>query len=146
MAHFADAVASPSSAARPGRGLNVALWIVQGLVALVFVAAGGMKLVTPIAVLAAKMPWVADQPWLVRFIGVSELAGALGLILPSATRIAPRLTGAAAVGLVTVMVLAAGYHVTHHELANLPANFILGALAGFVAWGRLKRAPIAPRG
>jgi len=71
--------------------------------------------------------------------------GALGLILPAATRIQARLTPLAAAGLVTVMLLAALLHVSRGELGVLPVNLVLGGLAGFVAVGRAKLAPIPPR-
>ena len=92
------------------------------------------------------MAWVGRMPGgLVKFIGLAELAGGLGLILPAATRIKPMLTPLAAVGLVTVMVLAAGHHAVNGELAATPTNLILAALAGFIAFGRTRLAPISPR-
>jgi putative oxidoreductase len=126
--------------------LNVAVWIVQVLLAVGFGMAGVMKSTAPIADLSAKMPWVSAVPEaLVRFIGVSELVGAVGLILPAATRIRPGLTALAAAGLVVVMVLALGFHATRGELAQAaPVNVVLGGLAAFVAWGRFKKLPIAP--
>jgi len=128
------------------KALNVGLWIVQVLLALAFGMAGTFKSTAPIAELAQKMPWVGQVPAaLVRFIGVSELAAALGLILPSATRIKPVLTPLAGLGLVLVMVLAAGFHLSKGEVHALPINFVLGGLAAFVAWGRLRKAPISPR-
>jgi len=72
-------------------------------------------------------------------------AGALGLILPAVTRIRPKLTAAAGLGLVTVMVLAAAFHLSRGEAQVLPLNLTLGALAAFVAWGRSRKAPILPR-
>lgn len=126
--------------------MKIALWIVQALLAVAFGMAGFFKLATPMDQLAAAMPWVADVPsFLPRFIGAAELLGALGLILPAATRIQPKLTPLAAVGLMTVMVLAALFHVSRGELGALAPNTVLFALAAFVAWGRTKRAPIAPR-
>lgn len=143
---MSTAVASPSSAASsaPSKGLHYGLWAAQILLALAFGMAGVMKTTTPIAELGAKMPWVLELPNLVRFIGASELL-AVGLILPSATRILPKVTVAAALGLVTVMVLAAGFHVLHGEASTMAPSLVLGALAAFVAWGRFKKAPIAPR-
>src|SRR5262249_51778522 len=102
-------------------------------------------LTTPIADLALKMPWVADLPTLVRFIGAAEVAGAIGLILPAATRIRPSLTPLAAVGLTTVVVFAAAFHLSRGEAQAVPVNVVLGGLAAFVAWGRFKKAPILPR-
>ncbi len=138
------AVASnPQIASR--KGLRVTLWIVQGLLALGFGLAGFMKLTVPIAELAQKMSWVAELPGLVRFIGAAEIAGALGMILPSATKIAPKLTALAGVGLLVVMILAAGFHVMRGEGDKVPFNVILGGMAAFVAWGRFRAAPIVAR-
>jgi hypothetical protein len=78
-------------------------------------------------------------------IGVCELLGAVGLILPSATRVLPVLTPVAASALTLVMVLAAGTHFSYGELPVIGVNVVLGGLAAFVAWGRFRRAPIAPR-
>ena len=118
----------------------------QLLLAAAFGMAGVMKSTMPMADLTAAMGWPGDvPPTLVRFIGASELAGALGLVLPSATRIRPLLTPLAAIGLVIVMVLAALFHVSRGEAFALPVNIVLGGLAAFVAWGRLRRAPIFPR-
>jgi hypothetical protein len=127
--------------------MHLALWAVQALLALAFLAAGGMKLATPIdQLLANGMTFVAYTPEpLVRFIGASEVAGALGLILPSAIRLAPRLTPLAAALLGVVMVLAAGAHLSHGEAPMVLPNIVLGGLSAFVAWGRLRRAPILPR-
>lgn len=136
----------PEGNAPTPKRLHIGLWAAQGLLALVFAMAGAFKLLTPIAELAGKLSWIQDSsPWLVRFIGASEVAGALGLILPSVTRIAPKLTALAALGLAVVMVLGAGVHVMHAEANRLPVNVILGGLAAFVAWGRLRAAPILPR-
>jgi putative oxidoreductase len=128
------------------KGWNIALWLAQGLLALLFGMAGVMKTTQPIAELAQTLPWAGDVPaGLVRFIGAAELAGALGMILPTATRIAPRLTPLAAIGLALVMVLAAAFHLTRSEASALPINLALGGLALFVAWGRFKKVPIAAR-
>lgn len=130
-----------------GRGLRIALWIVQGLLAIAFGMAGVMKLLSPIADLAANMAWVSSVPeGLVRFIGASELAGAIGLILPAVTRVKPGLTALAGGGLTLVMLLAAAFHLSRSEGAALPAPLVLGGLAAFVAWARFRKAPIAPRG
>ncbi len=127
--------------------MNIALWIVQALLALAFLGAGGMKLVTPVDDLIAQgMTWIEQGPsGLVRFIGLSEVLGALGLVLPSALRIQPRLTPIAASLLVVVMVLAVGTHVATGDAAHAPPALILGLLSAFVAWGRFAKAPITPR-
>jgi uncharacterized membrane protein YphA (DoxX/SURF4 family) len=135
-----------NAAAKPSKALHIGLWVVQVLLALMFTFAGTMKATQPIAALAAQMKWPGAVPEaLVRFIGVSELLGGLGLILPAATRIKPILTPVAAIGLVTVMAMAAAFHVSRGELSALPVNAVIGGLAAFVAWGRMKKAPIAPR-
>jgi len=128
--------------------MSIALWVVQVLLAIAFGMAGFMKLSLPMDALAANgMTFVAHTPeWLVRFIGIAEVAGALGMILPAATRILPFLTPLAALGFAIIQVLAIGVHASLGETAaTLPINLILLALSVFVAWGRWKKAPIAPR-
>ena len=126
--------------------MNVALWIVQALLAFAFAGAGMMKLATPVAELAnAGMGgWVADSPeLLIRFIGLSEVAGALGLILPGVTKIHTWLTPLAAASLALVMGLGAATHLAYGEFAALGGPVVLGSLTLFVAWGRFKAAPLA---
>jgi uncharacterized membrane protein YphA (DoxX/SURF4 family) len=141
-----NVASAPGPSARAGTGLHIALWVVQALLALAFGMGGFMKAATPIAELATKIDWAGVVPEaLVRFIGISELAGALGLILPAATRVRPWLTPLAAAGLAVVMLLAAAFHVARAEYQHLPLNFVIGGLAVFVAWGRRSKAPIAAR-
>ncbi|MCB0766275.1 MAG: DoxX family protein [Flavobacteriales bacterium] len=132
-------------AQQQGKGLHIALWVVQGLLAAVFGMAGFMKLTAPIEQLAeGGMTFVNSYaPGTVRFIGISEVLGALGLILPAALRIKPVLTPLAAVGIGVILVLACGYHVSHGEPFIITVVFL--ALAAFVAWGRYKMAPIQPK-
>src|SRR5580692_6355146 len=126
--------------------MPVALWVVQILLAVVFLMTGAMKAFTPLSEVAQTMRWVPDVPaGLVRFIGLAELAGALGLILPSATKIQPKLTPIAAAGLAVVVLLGAILHFTRGEGALTPLNFILAGMAAFVAWGRTRNAPISAR-
>lgn len=140
-------LSASTASSPPAPWLRYALWAVQVLLGLAFAAAGAMKSTQPIAELAKSLPWAAAVPEaLVRFIGVSELLGGVGLVLPSALRVKPGLTALAGAGLVLVMVLAAAFHASRGELGALPVNAVMGALAGFVAWGRWKAAPIAPRG
>ena len=137
---------SVATTSRPSRTLNVVLWLVQVLLATVFLLVGYTHAVAEIAVAIARAPWVASLPVpLVRFIGVTELAGALGILLPAATRIKPRATPLAAAGLATVMVLAIPFHALRGETKEIAINLALGALAAFVGWGRTRRAPIRPR-
>ena len=127
--------------------LRVALWTVQILLALTFLMAGFMKATTPIDELVGMGMWFAPTAGgvLVRFIGVSEILGAIGLVAPAATRILPWLTPLAAALLATEMVLAMGTHASAGEWGNLPVNLVLGGLAAFVAWGRTVKAPIPAR-
>ncbi len=130
------------------KGWNIGLWVVQALLAAMFLMAGATKLMSGSAELVAMgMGWAENAPLLlIKFIGLGEVAGALGLILPAATRIMPQLTKLAAVGLCVVMVLAAGVHIFRGEFEVVPVNAVLFALAALVVWGRANKAPIAPRG
>lgn len=133
------------AAPRSSKALHLVLWIAQVLLFLAFMGAGGMKLTTSTEQLLQYDPTQSIP--LTRFIGVVEVLGALGMILPAATRIRPGLTPLAALGLFTIMVLAAGHHVMRGDIATaFPAIGVLGALAAFVAWGRGKKVPIAARG
>jgi uncharacterized membrane protein YphA (DoxX/SURF4 family) len=97
------------TAETPSKGLHYGLWVVQALAAVAFLGAGMMKATKPLAELAANMAWVPHFPALaVRAIGVAEVLGAFGLVLPSALRVMPRLTPLAAAGLVALMLGAAG--------------------------------------
>jgi len=143
----AASLSTPTDTARSSRGLHIGLWVAQGLLALAFLGAGVMKATTPLDELAKNMSFVTHVPGaLVRFIGVSEFLGSLGLILPSVSRIKPVLTPLAAAGLVLAMSLALVTHLMLGEFAAIGAPLVLGGLAAFVAWGRFKKAPIAPRG
>jgi DoxX-like family len=90
-----------SNQSRRKTGMNYVLWIVQGLLTIIFLFAGITKLILPIEVLTAQMPLPG---WFVRFIGVAEVLGAIGLILPGVLRILPGLTTLAATGLVIIMI------------------------------------------
>ena len=115
--------------------MKIASWIVQILLALVFLAAGSMKLFA-FDQFATSVPALADQRGLVTFIGIAELAGGLGLILPALTKILPVLTTWAAVGLATDMVLATGFHLSRGEFSHAIVTVILLALAAFVIYAR----------
>ncbi len=118
--------------------MNIALWIIAGLLALAFLAAGAMKLTQPKEKLAASgMAWVEDfTPGMIKTIGALEVLGALGLILPAALGIIPVLVPIAAVGLAALMVGAAITHARRKERQMLPVNLVLFALAVVVAVGR----------
>jgi uncharacterized membrane protein YphA (DoxX/SURF4 family) len=101
--------------------MNLALWIVQALLALVFLFAGGMKLVTPIEEMMKQMP-LPLPGWLLRFTGIVEVLGAIGLILPWLLGIRPGLTPLASAGLVIVMIGATVYTLAPNALAHLLSN------------------------
>ena len=122
--------------------MNVALWIVQGLLAALFVFSGGMKLVLPIE----KMTDPVALPGLfLRFIGVCELLGGIGLILPSLLRIRPGLTPLAAAGLVVIMIGAVVISVIYMGVASALIPLLVGILAAFITYGRSQLAPIPPK-
>jgi putative oxidoreductase len=128
------------------KAMNIALWVVQVILAAFFLMAGFPKVTTPVEQLAAGMPWVNDVPFfLVQFIGVAEVLAALGLILPSALRIKPRLTIVAAGGVALLMVFGFVFHASRGEYQAFPVNTILGGLALFIVWGRSKKAVILSR-
>ncbi|MFK7949489.1 MAG: DoxX family protein [Saprospiraceae bacterium] len=129
------------------KAINIALWVVQVLLGLMFLMAGATKTFQPMEVLAESLPWVTEtSSALVRFIGISELLGGIGLLLPSILRIKPFLTVWAAIGLATIMLFAAIFHGSRGEFSAIGINAVFMALAGFVAWGRSKKAPILPKG
>ena len=125
--------------------MKVALWIVSVLLALAFVGSGTMKLVTPLDELATKMSFVTSFGQLTRVIGVAEVLGALGLVLPAATRIKPMLTPIAASLLALLMAGAVGTHLVLGEIDKSGGAIVLLLLSAFVAWGRIAKAPIAAR-
>lgn len=128
---------------KQSKAIHIILWIAQIILAAIFLMTGFMKSFQPIEELATTIPWVSSVPsGLVRFIGISELLGGMGLVLPALLRIKPKLTIWAAIGLATIMILAVLFHLSRGELAVIGMNMVLLLLAGFIAWGRLKKAPI----
>ena len=123
--------------------MHITLWIAQVLLAIMFIMAGVMKASQPIETLSESLPWVTSVPGgLVRFIGVSELLGGLGLIIPSLFRFKPSLTVWAAIGLAVVMILAAIFHASRGEFSVIRMNVLIMAIFLFIAWGRSKKVPI----
>jgi hypothetical protein len=118
--------------------LNFLLWAAQILLFAMFGLAGIMKSTRPIAKLGEMMGWVKDyKPTTVRFVGIVEALGALGMILPMATGILPWLTPLAAIGFVIIQLLAIPVHAKRNETGKtLPINLLLLALSIFVVWGR----------
>lgn len=131
------------TASRPLRG---GIWGAQILLAALFLVSAYLKLATPIPELAKMMPWTGDlSETFVRFIGLVDLAGGLGLLLPSLTRILPRLTVLAALCCSVLQVLAIVFHVSRGEASVIALNIVMLSLSLFVLWGRARKAPILPR-
>ncbi len=123
--------------------MRVTLWIVQALLALAFLAHGVMFL-NPPADIAALMNAFLPR-WFQLFLGVAEVAAAIGLTLPGLTRIRPALVPLAAVGVMIVTASATVLHTARAEYGSAATTLVLLGLASFVAWGRWRRWPIAPR-
>jgi uncharacterized membrane protein len=120
-------------------GMNITLWIVQGLLAAFFGAGGIVKMVRPPKRLIDQgLTWVEDfPPGAVKAIGALELLAAVGLVLPAVTGIAPVLVPLAGIGLGLLMIGAAVVHVRRDEVPFIAVNAGLLAAAAFVAWGRI---------
>jgi len=118
--------------------MNIALWIAAGVLAVAFLAVGGLKVSTPRAKLRERMAWVEDfTDGQVKAIGAIELLGAIGVVVPGILKIAPILVPLAATGLAITMLLAFVMHARRGEAKeSLGTNLVLFALALFVAWGR----------
>ncbi len=130
---------------KSSHALRLSRWIVQGLLALLYIGTGIFKLVTPLATLAALWPWAGEHPSLLRATGVVDLLGGLGLVLPALLRTKPGLARLAALGLAALQVGAIAFHLGRGEAANTPFNFGLLALALFVFWEQRTR-PTMPLG
>jgi len=124
------------------RKSNIALWSVQGLLAVLFVFAGGMKLVMPIEMMKGPV----ELPGLfLRFIGVCEVLGAVGLILPELLHIRRELTPVAAAGLTIIMIGATVMTLMGGSVAPAIVPFVVGVLASVIARGRWRRLPTSRR-
>jgi hypothetical protein len=129
----------------PRRAVGAALWAAQLVLAFFLLFGAYMKLAAPAEEVAKMMVWASQYPTLKTFTGIVDLLGGLGILLPALTRIQPRLTVLAALGIIALQVLAFGFHASRGEWPATPFNVILLVLAVFVFWGRSKAAPIAAR-
>src|SRR4051812_42929257 len=123
--------------------MNILLWVLQVLLALAFLAHGGLLLFPPAAIvdqLNASLP-----RWFQLFIGVAEVLAAIGLTLPGWTRVQPWLVPAAAAGIMIVMISATGFHLVRGEVSSAITTFVLLAIATAVAYMRWRVVPIQPR-
>jgi uncharacterized membrane protein YphA (DoxX/SURF4 family) len=119
--------------------MNIALWIIQALLAALFLFAGVMKLIMPIEEMTKE---IAMPGGFLRFIGVVEVLGGIGLILPWLLRIRPNLTPLAAAGLVIIMIGATAVTLISGAIATALIPFLVGLLAAFVAYGRWRLTPL----
>lgn len=139
----------PTTGRRKRFTLNGALWATQVLWGFFFAGSGFGKVLLYDGALYAQAPravaWYAavSQPLIV-FIGICEVLGGVGLILPALTRVKPALTPLAAAGLTATMILAAGFHLSRGEYALMPATLVLAAGSAWIAAGRWSRRPVAP--
>ena len=122
---------------------NITLWVIQGLLAALFLFAGSMKLILPIEAMAGP---VALPGAFLRFIGVAEMLGAIGLIVPWLTRIRPSLTPVAASGLVIIMIGATVVTIIGGPAATAVVPFVVGVLAASVAYGRWQTVSVRTAG
>ena len=123
--------------------LNSALWVVQVLLAIGFIAGGAMKLFMPVNKLAVMWPWAADVPFaILRFMGVVDALAAVGIVLPSIFRIIPKLVPITALCIIILMLSAAIFHFYRGEAASTPINFMFAFMAAFVVWGRFKKCDV----
>ncbi len=117
--------------------MNIALWVIQGILAAMFLMAGVSKSTQPIPRLVKTVTWADRFPVsTVRFVGIVELLAAIGLILPWALNMLPVLTPLAATGIAVVMLLAIIHHVKYKETKAIGFNAVLLLLAAFVAYSR----------
>jgi uncharacterized membrane protein YphA (DoxX/SURF4 family) len=123
--------------------MTYALWILQILLGLLFLFSGSMKFVMSVAEMTKDIPWMPG--WFLHFIGVMEILGGFGLILPSLLRIRPGLTPLAAACLVIIMIGATVITVSAMGVGAAITPLIVGILCVFVAYGRWRLAPLSPR-
>lgn len=125
--------------------MNIGLWVAQGLISLILIWAGYTKLFQPIEETAKMLPWALDNPGLLKFTGIIDLLGGIGIVLPAALKIQPKLTVFAAYGTIVLMIAASVFHISRGEASLIGMNIFFMIVAGFIAWGRTKKAPIAAK-
>ena len=123
--------------------MTYVLWILQILLGLLFLFSGSMKFVMSVAEMTKDMPWMPG--WFLHFIGVMEILGGFGLVLPSFMRIRPGLTPLAAACLVIIMIGATVITLSATGIGPAMIPLIVGILCVFVAYGRWRLAPLSPR-
>jgi uncharacterized membrane protein YphA (DoxX/SURF4 family) len=128
----------PAAMDQPGRKLNVLLWVLQVLLALLFMFAGVMKFVMPVEEMTKQ---IALPGWFLHFIGASEILGAIALILPGILRLRAGLTALAAAALVIIMIGATAVNLKTGQRGAALITVVVGLLLAFVAYNRRRMAP-----
>ena len=130
---------------KPSKEIHITLWVAQVILTAILIMGAVMKF-QPIEEISTTMPWTGQLPALiVRLLGVIDLSGAIGLILPSLLRIKPQLTPWAALCIIALMVCATIFHVSRGEESVIGFNIFVAFVAAFIAWGRFKKASIASK-
>jgi len=125
--------------------LHITLWLAQALLAATLLMGAALKFM-PIDQISVMMPWMGQVPvWKVRALGIIDLLGAVGLILPTLLRIKPVLTPLAAVSVMVLMLCAIAFHVSRGEASGIGINIFSGLLAVYVGWGRFRKVPVLPK-
>ncbi|MDP5139094.1 MAG: DoxX family protein [Spirosomaceae bacterium] len=122
--------------------INILLWIAQVLIALTLLWAAYAKLIQPIEETAKMLPWALENPGLLKFTGFIDLLGGVGIILPSALKIQPKLAVWAAYGVVLLMIAGSVFHIMRGEASLIGMNIVIIVFAIFIAWGRTSKASI----
>lgn len=131
---------------KSSKAIHIILWVAQVALAVSLVWAAAMKLFQPIDKLAAMWPWAGQVPVaLVKFTGIIDLLGAIGLILPSLLRNNPKLTPIAAIGIMVLMVCASIFHIARGEASVIGVNIVFAGIAAFIVWGRFTKVPITEK-
>ena len=119
---------------KKSKGMNIALWTAQVVLAAGFVWAASMKLFQAPEKLAEMWPWAGENPVLVKVTGVFDLLAGIGLLLPRL----PKLNLLAALGTIALMISAIVFHVSRGEASVIGINVFFAVVAGFIAWGRMR--------
>lgn len=128
----------PVATDRPGRKLNILLWVLQALLAMLFMFAGVMKFIMPVAEMTKQIPFPG---WFLHFIGGAEILGAIGLVLPGILRIRTGLTPLAAAALVVIMIGATAVNLKVGLRGAALTTVVIGLLLVFVAYNRRRMRP-----
>jgi uncharacterized membrane protein len=130
---------------QPSKALNTILWVAQVLLALSLLSGAVMKFM-PVEKMAPIMPWMGQvSQTTVRLLGLIDLLGAIGIIVPALLRIKPQLTPIAALCIIALMLCASAFHISRGEASVIGFNIFCAIIAAFIAWGRFKGAPILPK-